>query len=115
MSKTWEHYQIAAHHHERAAYQFKEAAKYHEAEEQERAAHLAYLAHGHAQHATVHAAAAAKLHVGQCDILAIPGIGSSSKKNMHGKSTGDSRPRLVPSNQETHHVTETSRTSRGIA
>jgi hypothetical protein len=34
---------------------------------------------------------------------------------MHGKSTGDSRPRLVPSNQETHHVTETSRTSRGIA
>jgi hypothetical protein len=36
MSKTWEHYQGAAHHHERAAYQFKEAAKYHETEEHEK-------------------------------------------------------------------------------
>jgi len=46
MSKTYEHYQGAAHHHERAAYQFKEAAKYHETEEHEKEAHHAYLARG---------------------------------------------------------------------
>jgi hypothetical protein len=67
MSKTLEHYQGAAHHHERAAYQFKEAAKYHETEEYEKAAHHAYLAHGHVQRAMVHGVAAAKLHVERCD------------------------------------------------
>ena len=61
MSKTFEHYQGAARHHERAAYQFKEAAKYHETEEHEKEAHHAYLARGHAQHALVHEVAAAKL------------------------------------------------------
>jgi hypothetical protein len=74
MSKTWEHYQVAAHHHERAVYQFKEVAKYHETEEHEKAVHLAYLAHGHAQHAAVHAAAAAKLHAVKCDVLDVPGL-----------------------------------------
>jgi hypothetical protein len=71
MSKTWEHYQVAARHHERAAYQFKEAAKYHQTEEQEKAAHLAYLAHGHAHLANIHATAAARLHVRKCDVLAM--------------------------------------------
>jgi hypothetical protein len=33
MSKTWEHYQGAAHHHEEAGYQLKKAAKYHETED----------------------------------------------------------------------------------
>ena len=28
MSKTWEHYHHASRHHERAAYHYKEAAKY---------------------------------------------------------------------------------------
>ena len=50
MSKTWEHYDLAARHHERAAHEFKGAAKYHETEEHEKAAHHAYLAHGHNQH-----------------------------------------------------------------
>jgi hypothetical protein len=45
MSKTWEHYDLAARHHERAAHEFKDAAKYHEAEEHEKAAYHAYLAH----------------------------------------------------------------------
>jgi hypothetical protein len=66
MSKTWEHYQVAAYHHERAAVQFKQAAKYHQSEEHEKAAHHAYLAHGHAEHAVVHERAAAKLHVERC-------------------------------------------------
>ena len=44
MSKTHEHYLGAARHHERAAYQFKEAAKYHQTEEHEKAVHHAYLA-----------------------------------------------------------------------
>ena len=54
MSKTLEHYQEAARHHERAAYQFREAAKYHQTEEDEKAAHHAYLAHGHTQQALLH-------------------------------------------------------------
>jgi hypothetical protein len=70
VSKTVHHYEGAAEHHERAAYQFKEAAKYHETEEHEKAAHHAYLAHGHARHAIFHELAAAKLHVeGRDDIL----------------------------------------------
>ncbi len=75
MSKTWEHYQGAAHHHERAAHHFKEAAKYHETEEVEKAAHHAYLAHGHTQHALVHDVEAAKLQAEKCDGLEIPGSG----------------------------------------
>ena len=63
MSKTWElAYQCAAYHHERAAYHNKEAAKYEEAEAHEKAAHHAYLAHGHTQHAINCDAEAAKLH-----------------------------------------------------
>lgn len=62
MSKTWEHYHHAARHHERAAYHFVEAGKYIQAEEQEKAAHYAYLGHGHAQHAIHHEAEAAKLN-----------------------------------------------------
>ena len=81
MSKTWEHYQGAAHHHERAAYQFKEAAKYHETEEHEKEAHHAYLARGHAQHAVEHELAAAKLHVESCDRQAMPGSGETPRKN----------------------------------
>jgi hypothetical protein len=73
MSKTWGQYQGAAHDHERAGYQFKEAAKYHETEEHEKAAHRAYLAHGHGQHAILHQGAAAKLNVVRWDGLATPG------------------------------------------
>jgi len=80
MSKTFEHYRGAAHHHERAAYQFKEAAKYHETEEHEKEAHHAYLARGHAQHAVVHEVAAAKLHVESCDPSELPGSGQTSRK-----------------------------------
>ncbi|MGA6983557.1 MAG: hypothetical protein WCC95_10910 [Candidatus Sulfotelmatobacter sp.] len=78
MSKTWEHYQVAARHHERAAFQFKEAAKYHQAEEEEKAAHLAYLAHGHAHLANIHATAAARMHVRKCDVLAMPALNQSA-------------------------------------
>jgi hypothetical protein len=67
MSKTWEHYHHAARHHERAAYHFNEAEKYNQAEEREKAAHHAYLAHGHSQHAIHHEAEAAKLYAEQHD------------------------------------------------
>jgi hypothetical protein len=80
MSKTWEHYQGAAHHHEEAGYQLKKAAKYHETEDHERAAHHAYLAHGHAQHAVLHQVAAAKLNVERWDGLATPGPGLTADK-----------------------------------
>jgi|HubBroStandDraft_2_1064218.scaffolds.fasta_scaffold255082_1 hypothetical protein len=80
MSRTWEHYQAAARHHEHAAYQFKEAAKYHQTEEHEKAAHLAYLAHGHAHLANVHATAAARWHIRKCDILAMPPYDQSDEK-----------------------------------
>jgi hypothetical protein len=62
MSKTWEHYHHAGRHHEKAAYHYHEAAKYYQSEELEKAAHNAYLAHGHNQHAMYHDAEAAKLH-----------------------------------------------------
>jgi hypothetical protein len=52
MSRTGEHYHHAARHHEKAAYHYKEAAKYDQAEELEKAAHHAYLAHGHKEHAS---------------------------------------------------------------
>jgi len=71
MSKTWEHYPQAARHHERAACHYKEAGKFDEAEEHEKAAHDTYLAHGHNQHAIHHDSEAAKLHAEQCDNLAI--------------------------------------------
>lgn len=67
MSKTWEHYHHAARHHERAAYHYKAAAKYDQAEEREKAAHHAYLAHGHTQQALHHDRVVAKLHVERCD------------------------------------------------
>ena len=73
MSKTWEHSQRAAHHRERAGYQFKEAAKYHETEEREKATHHAYLANGYAQQAILHQVAAAKLNVERRDGRALPG------------------------------------------
>ena len=65
MSKTWEHYHHAARHHEQAAYHFKEAAIYGEADESEESAHHAYLAHGHNQLAIHHDSEAAKLHAEQ--------------------------------------------------
>jgi len=80
MSKTWEHFQGAAHHHEQAAYQFKEAAKYHETEELEKAAHHAYLAHGHTRHALHHESAAAKSHLAMSTGLAMPGSGQTANK-----------------------------------
>ena len=80
MSKTWDHYQEAARHHERAAYHYKEATKYDAAEEHEKAAHHAYLAHGHAQHAVLHQVAAAKLNVERWDGLATPGPGLTADK-----------------------------------
>jgi hypothetical protein len=81
MSKTWEHYHHAALHHERAAYHYKKAPKYDEAEEHEKAAHHAYLAPGHNQHA-IHDIEAAKLHAEQCDNLAKP----SSERGARNKS-----------------------------
>jgi hypothetical protein len=71
MSKTWEHYQDAAHNHERAAYHYKEAAKYDQAEEYEKAVHHAYLARRHNRHAIRHDVEAAKLHGEHCDGLAM--------------------------------------------
>jgi len=68
MSKTWEHYHHTALHHERTAYQ---TAKYDEAEEHEKAAHHAYLAHGHNQNAIHQDPEGAKLHAEQCDKLAM--------------------------------------------
>jgi hypothetical protein len=55
-------FQCAALHHECAAYHFKEAAKCEAAGMYESAAHHAYLAHGHTQHAIHSAGEAAKLH-----------------------------------------------------
>jgi hypothetical protein len=72
MSKTWEHYHYAARDHEKAAYHFNEAAKYDQSEEDEKAAHHAYLAHGHDRRAAHHAAEAAKLHAEQCASLVTP-------------------------------------------
>lgn len=72
MSKTWEHYDLAARHHERAAYEFKDAAKYHETEEHEKAAHHAYLTHGRNQHTIHHGNAAAKPHTAHCDSKETP-------------------------------------------
>lgn len=80
MSKTWEPYHHAARRHERAAYDYKQAAKYDEAEEQEKAAHHAYLAHGHDQDAIHQDAEAAKLHAEQCDNLAMPASEQGANK-----------------------------------
>jgi len=80
MSKTWEHYHHAARHHERAAYHFKEAAKYDQANEHEKAAHNAYLAHGHSQHAAHYDAEAAKLHAEHCEHPAVLAAGPESDK-----------------------------------
>jgi hypothetical protein len=63
VSKTWEHYDNAARDHEKAAVHFNEAAKYNQAEEQEKAAHHAYLARGHSEHAVHHDVEAAKQQV----------------------------------------------------
>ena len=80
MSKTWEHYHHAARHHEQAAYHFKEAAAYDEVGESEKAAHQAYLAHGHNQLAIHHDSEAAKLHAEQRDSLATPVTKKGAKK-----------------------------------
>jgi hypothetical protein len=81
MSKTWEHYQEAARHHERAADHYKKATKYDAAEEHEKAAHHAYLAHGHNQHAIHHDTEAAKLHAERCDGLLTSASEQSNKKS----------------------------------
>ena len=44
---------------------FNEAAKYNQAQEHEKAAHNAYLAHGYSQHALHHDAEAAKVNTEQ--------------------------------------------------
>jgi hypothetical protein len=63
MSTTCElAYHRAARHHECAAYHYKEAAKQEVAGMYEKAAHHAYLAHGHTQHAIYSEVEAAKLH-----------------------------------------------------
>jgi hypothetical protein len=72
MSKTWEHFHHAARHHERAAYHYDEAAKFNQTEEHQKAAHHAYMAHGHSQHALGHETAAAKLHAVECNPLRAP-------------------------------------------
>jgi hypothetical protein len=80
MSKTWEHYDQAARHHERATHEFKEAAKYHETEEYEKAAHHAYLAHGHNQHAIHQGNEVAKLHTAHCNGKETPAAEQEAKK-----------------------------------
>ena len=47
-----------------------EAAKYDQAEEHEKAAHHAYLAHGLSQNPVLHDVEAAKLHAEQCNSTA---------------------------------------------
>lgn len=81
MSKTWEYYHHAAGQHEKVAYHHKDAAKYDEAEELEKAAHHAYLDHGHDQHAIHQDAEAAKLHAEQCGKLATPASEQGAKKS----------------------------------
>jgi hypothetical protein len=54
VSRIWEHYHHAARDHEKAAHHFNEAAKYNQPEENKKAAHHAYLAHGYRQHAVHH-------------------------------------------------------------
>lgn len=66
MSRTWEHYHHAARNHERAAYHYKTAAKYNQNEEHEKAAHHAYIPHGHTQQALHHDAEVGKLHAEHC-------------------------------------------------
>jgi hypothetical protein len=84
MSKTSElAYNCAARHHECAAYHYQEAAKCEKAGDYEKAAHHAYLAHGHNQHAIHWDAEAAKLHADhfshvdqrKCPETAVPGQG----------------------------------------
>ncbi len=79
MAKTWEHYHHAARNHEKAAYHFNEAAKFNQAEEREKAAHHAYLAHGQTQQAIHHAAEAAKLHVEHYASQPAPAAGQEVK------------------------------------
>ena len=82
MSKTWEHYHHAARHHERAAYHYNAAARYDQAGEREKAAHHAYLAHGHTQHALQHNSVVAKLHVRHCDVQ----VASASEQEADNKN-----------------------------
>jgi hypothetical protein len=98
MSKTWEHYHHAARHHEQAAYHFEEAAKYDEAEEREKAAHHAYLAHGHNQLAIHHDSEAAKLRAEKCDSSATPVGEQGAKKKSAAREwlIFVSTPRLTP-------------------
>lgn len=60
-----EHHSKAADHHEHAARHHREAAKYHEGGNDEKAAHHALLAQGHAHYATHYATEAAKAYVEQ--------------------------------------------------
>jgi hypothetical protein len=69
MSKTWDHYHHASRGHERAAYH-KDAGKYDEAEEHEKAVHHLSLARGHNQRAIHHDAEAVKLDAKHLDRLA---------------------------------------------
>jgi hypothetical protein len=81
MSKTWEHYQDAARHHERAASHYKGAGKFDQAEEHEKAAHHASLAHGHNLRAIHHNTEAAKLHTEHCDRVVTTTNERDVKKN----------------------------------
>ena len=81
MSKTWEHYQDAARHHERAASHYKGAGKFDQAEEHEKAAHRASPAHGHNLHAIDHNTEAAKLHAEHCDSVVTTTNERDAKKN----------------------------------
>lgn len=64
-----------------AVHNYKLATKYDQAAEHEKAAHEAYLAHGHTQHAIHHDAEAAKLHAENCDNLLTPVSEQEAKKN----------------------------------
>jgi hypothetical protein len=64
----------------KGGHHFHEAAKYYQSEEIEKAAHHAYLAHGHSQQANHHAAGAAKLHAERYDNPATPASGQAIDK-----------------------------------
>ena len=87
MSKTWEQYHPADTHYEWAPYHDERPTKYNEAEENEKAAHHAYLAHGHNQHAIRHSAETAKLQAKRCDKVVTPASEQGAKNKRSPKDS----------------------------
>ncbi len=60
-----DHHKKAVEHHEKAVHHHKEASKGYEANQHEKVAHHAHLAHGHSQQSIDQKTEAAKSHLGQ--------------------------------------------------